>query len=63
MAHRCGLCNKTDDIDVETEVGDYSDEPYVPDPNNPAFDICVTCFESICDSLFEFEEEDEEVTD
>lgn len=60
-AHRCAICNKTDNPTVETEIGDYTNEPFVPDPDCPDHDICMTCFESIRDSLFEFEEEELEL--
>ena len=59
--HRCSICNKTNNEDVETELGDYTNMPFVPDPNNPQFDICMECFESIREILWELEDEENDI--
>lgn len=54
--HRCSICNKTDNEEVATDPEDYTQMTFVPDPSNHMFDICMSCFEDIRDSLYEFEE-------
>lgn len=53
--HRCSICNCVNREDIETNIGDYKKTPFVKDPKNPLFDICVECSESIQDTNNEFE--------
>jgi hypothetical protein len=54
--HRCSICKRTDNEEVETHIGDYTTMPFVPDPSNSMFDICMECYEEIGSTLFEYEE-------
>jgi hypothetical protein len=57
--HRCSICNKTNNEEVETDIGDYTTMTFVPDPDNPMFDICMECFEVVRVTLWELGENDE----
>jgi hypothetical protein len=59
MIHRCTLCNKVNNPEIETEYGDFSEYmAFRPDPENPLFDICMECFEDIEDQFPDEEEDD-----
>lgn len=60
MNHRCSICNKTDNGEVATELGDYTNDPFFLDPNNSNYDICLGCFEVIRDTLDEYDDDEEE---
>lgn len=56
--HRCALCNRTDNEEAISDISEFAACSFVPDPKDPNFDICMECFESIADALFEFDEEE-----
>lgn len=61
ITHRCSICNKTDNEEIATELGDYTNLPFVTDPSDSNFFLCLDCYESIRDALDDFEEEDENI--
>jgi hypothetical protein len=54
MTHRCSICNKTDSEELASELGEFTNDPFLEDPSDPAFEICLECYESIRDTLDEF---------
>jgi len=60
--HRCSICNRVSNEEIETNMGDYvQDLSFTFDPNNSLFDICVECGEAIDEVRhdYDFEEEEE----
>ena len=58
--HRCSICNKVNNEDIETDLGDYvSGSSFTSDPINNMFDICIECYEEIeeANKLWEYEDE------
>lgn len=46
--HRCSICNKVNNEDIETDIGDFSSHTYfVNDPSDPTHFICGECDEVI----------------
>ena len=55
--HRCSICNRVTNEEIETDVGDFvSGMSFTSDPSNPMFDICVECYEEIEDVFPEEED-------
>lgn len=40
---RCSICNKVSSLDIETDIGDFSKDNFVPDPKNNSHFICTEC--------------------
>lgn len=55
---RCSICNRVSSPDIATNIGDYTDRPFVADPKNPLFYICQDCKESHEELIHEYELED-----
>lgn len=56
--HRCSICNRTNNEEVETDPGDFVEfMAFVPDPMDNLFDICMECFENIRDCNSDFPED------
>ena len=51
--HRCSICNKTNNEDVETDLGDFTTMTFVPDPKSDLHFVCLECYEMIASTLWE----------
>lgn len=45
--NRCAICNKVSARDIETDLGDFSENAFIPDPDNDKFTICLECNEVV----------------
>lgn len=51
---RCDICNKVSSREIETNPGDFSKNPFVPDPGRDFGFICVECKEHVEELSLEF---------
>lgn len=56
---RCSVCNCVSNSALQTPQSPYSAGPYYPDPNRPHLDVCLECYEEICEVVGEFNIDDE----
>lgn len=60
-SHRCSICNKVDNMSIETEIGDYDGAThFVSDPKDESQFICGDCEEEIKEVRDYFEWKDEQ---
>lgn len=52
---RCSICNKVSSRDIETNLGDFMNKSFVPDPKNSQFYVCVDCKESHESLMLDYE--------
>lgn len=52
---RCSICNKVNDPEIATDLGDVTGDEFVVDPSNPMFDICISCFRAILEVEEEYD--------
>lgn len=64
MNHRCSICDNVSNPEIANSSENYKSSLYfVPDPDNPMFEICSECYEGICETEFEYELDDIEAYD
>ena len=58
MAHRCSVCDRTDDRKVTLIPDQFFSGPYLKDARYLGQELCQECVDSINESLYESEEDD-----
>lgn len=63
--YRCNTCNCVSHAEIASELGNFNDKPFYPDPLGPGY-LCHDCRDAVSDALDDFEYsylEDEELED
>lgn len=58
MAHRCHICDRSDDRKVSHSSEQVYHGSYYKDVRYPELEICEECVEAITETLYEDEEDD-----
>lgn len=58
LNQRCVTCNKVSSEAIATNIGDYLNKSFVPDPVNPIQNICEECKSLHEELMHEYEVED-----
>lgn len=56
---RCSICNKVSSPGIQTNYGEYSKKPFVPDPKDPLYFICMDCKEAHETTMLDYQRQDE----
>ncbi len=63
MAHRCHICDRTNDKRLTTVSEQYYKGPFHKDERYTDLDICEECQEAITETLYDYEDENDDYTD
>jgi len=55
---RCAVCNKVSSMEIQTDVGDFSDKPFIWDEQNRDY-ICTDCKEAHETLMLDYQRQDE----